>query len=120
MPYRDPDQQRAHQREIQRDRSRGVAIYRAALLWCAKRHTEDGKRHTEDGRKLLVRLTRMLTAELAWRREHNIRLPRWPVQREEELLGSPLSSAEREFLQSLSGDVEREIELEVEGEEGAR
>lgn len=82
MPYADPEQQRHHQREVQRDRSRGVAIYRAALLWCAKRHEEDGRR-------LLGRLTRMLTAELAWRAANDIPLPRWPYQREEELLGEP-------------------------------
>jgi hypothetical protein len=79
MPYADPDQQRAYQREIQRDRSRGVAIYRAALLWCAQRQTEEGRR-------LLGRLTRMLTAELAWRSAQGAPLPPWSKQQEEELL----------------------------------
>ena len=79
MPYADPEQQRAHQRDTHRDRSRGVAIYRAALLWCANSQTSEGNR-------LLGRLTRMLTAELLWRRTRDIPLPRWPAQREEELI----------------------------------
>jgi hypothetical protein len=79
MPYVDPDQQRAAQREIQRDRSRGVAIYRAALLWCAY---QDGRR----GPELFDRLTRMLAAELNWRSAQGASLPRWPEQREQELL----------------------------------
>lgn len=76
MPTTDPDRRREAQRTIQRDRSRGVAIYRAALL--AAR---------EDNYPLLgSRFWTMVEAELQWRRTHGIPLPPWPTTREKQLL----------------------------------
>lgn len=82
MPYADPQEHKAAQREVQFDRSRAPALMRALLIW-------HKYRNTDDGRHLLARLTQMAHGERLWRQKQgmdDLELGRWPARRERQLL----------------------------------